>query len=123
MSDIITWSIDPGAYLEALTRHVADSIEADIVKLAESLTEQATAWMVQNHRWSNVTGETEAGLYSDVERVVRESVTLLLSYGPTSEHAWKLEANPKFSLLGDASDHIWPLLYRGAVEIVRKHSS
>jgi len=118
----VSWSIDPAEYLERLTRQKADAIERDIVRLVDSLAKQATAWLRENHRWQNVTGETEAGLYSDIERVVRESVTLLLSYGPTSEHAWRLEANPKFSLLGDASDNFWPLLLRGAQEIVRKHS-
>lgn len=122
MSDV-TWSIDPGAYLESYTRAVADSIEADIVALVDSLTEQATAYLKANHRWQNVTGETEAGLYSDIEHAVRQSVTLLMRYGPTSEHAWTLEANPRYALLGDASDHMWPLLYRGALEIVRRHSS
>jgi hypothetical protein len=118
----VSWSVDPSLYLEQLTRRKADAIERDIVRLAQSLLNEAEQYMKQNHRWSNVTGETEQGLYSDIEHAVRERVTLLMSYGPTSEHAWTLEANVRFALLGDAADAIWPLLYRGAVEICRRHS-
>lgn len=119
----ITWSIDPGAYAEAWTRQIADSIEADIVTMADGLTEQATAWMKQNARWNDVSGNARAGLWSDIEHVTRQSVTLLLSHDVTLDYTWFLEANPKTALLGGAADHLWPLLLRGAMEIVRKYSS
>jgi hypothetical protein len=118
----VTWNIDPAQYLERHTRAVADSIEADIVELVESLLNTAESWMKANHRWVNRTGDAEAALYTDIEHTVRQSVTLLMSHGPAIEYAWFLEANPSFALLGDASDHIWPLLYQGALTIVRRHS-
>lgn len=121
MNDV-TWSIDPAAYLERHTRAIAASIEADIVALADSLTEVATAWMKQNARWEDQTGDARAGLWSDIEHVARQSVTLLLSHDVTLDYVQFLEASPRTALLGDAADHVWPLLYQGALEIVRKYS-
>jgi hypothetical protein len=118
----VTWNIDPGAYLEAHTRAIADSIEADIVRLVDSLTEVATAWMQENARWQDQSGDARAGLWSDIEHVARQSVTLLLSHDVTLDYTWFLEANPRTALLGDTADHMWPLLYQGALEIVRRHS-
>lgn len=122
MSDIVTWNIDPGEYLAALTQQRIDAIEADIVRLVESLLNEVEAWMKANHRWQNRTGNAEAGLYADIEYAVRQSVYLLMSHDVTLDYTWILEANPRTALLGDVSDHFWPILLRGAREIVRRHS-
>lgn len=119
----ITWSIDPGEYLEALARQQADAIEADLVKLVDSMTDDVAAWMKQNARWNDQTGNARAGLYADIEHITRQAVYLLMSHDVTLDYTWALESNPRTALLGDTADHWWPVLYRGAVEIVRRHSS
>ncbi len=120
----ISWNIDPGAYLEALTRQKIDAIERDIVRLVNQLSNQAAQFMRAEARWTDRTGDARAGLYADVEHAVRESVTLLLSHGPAVEYADWLEYahRGRFEILSTTSDHFWPLLYRGAVEIVQRHS-
>ena len=122
MSDI-TWNILPEVSWGVLAQQQVDAIEADIVAFIDSLTEQVAQWLRDNHRWQNQSGDAEAGLYADILHAVRQSVYLLMSHGPAIEYAWILEANPKTTLLGDAADHWWPVLYQGAVEIVRRHSS
>lgn len=119
----ISWNITPEESWGALAQRQADSIEADIVSLVESLLDDVQSWMRANHRWQNVTGEAEAALYTDIEHVVRQSVHLLMSHGPAIAYAMILELNPKTALLGDAVDHWQPLLFRGVQEIVRRHSS
>lgn len=124
MSDlIVTWNIMPEASWAALVQQQVDAIEADIAAFVEGMTEQVTAWMKANHRWQNRTGDAEAGLYADIDHVVHQAVYLLMSHDATLDYTWFLEANPKFALLGDAADHFWPVLYHGAVDIVRRHSS
>lgn len=99
----------------------AAAIEAEVVALVDGITDQAAAWMKQNHRWENRTGAAEEGLYADLIVVAHQTVSLLLSHGPTIEYARWLEANPKFAVLGDAVDQFAPILFRGLQEIAKKH--
>ena len=120
----ISWNIDPGEYLERLTRQMADAIERDIVRLVDQLSDQAAVFMRDQARWTDRTGAARAGLYADVEHAVRESVTLLLSHGPAIEYAWYLEYahRSRWGILSDTVDNFTPLLFRGVQEIVRRHS-
>jgi hypothetical protein len=118
----VTWNVLPEEAWAALVKDRVDLIEADVVALIDGMTDEVTTWMRANHRWENRSGDAEAGLYADVEHVLKQSVHLLLSHGPAVEYAWFLEANPRYALLGDAADHFWPVLLRGVQEILRKHS-
>lgn len=118
----VSWNIDPGAYFAAITKQRVDAIEADAVQLINDLTEQAETWMKENARWNDVTGDARQALYADIEHMVRQSVTLLMSHGPAIDYAWALEGNPRTTLLGDAVDHWQPVVFRGVQEIVRRHS-
>lgn len=119
----ITWNITPEVAWEEIAKRQVDAIEADIKAFIEEMLDPVQQWMKENHRWKNQTGAAEEGLYADIEHIVRTIVYLVMSHGPAVEHAWILEANPRTALLGDAADHWWPVLYRGVVEIVGKHSS
>lgn len=123
MSDIITWNVQPDVAWGNLVQAQVDAIEADIVALVDGMTDQVAQWMRDNHRWTNRSGDAEAGLYADIEHVARTSVHLLISHGPAIEYAWILELNPRTALLGDTLDVWWPVLYQGILEIMRRHSS
>ena len=118
-----TWIVRPeqawGDYAEAF----ADAVEAQIVALAEGLTDEITQWMKENARWTDRTGEARANLYSDVIHVVRTSVTILMSHGPTIEYSVWLELHPYYGILGDAVDHFAPLVFRRTREILHKVSA
>lgn len=117
----ITWSRTPADAWAELARREADAIESETVALVDGLTDQAAAWMKENHRWQNRTGEAEAGLYADTLHMARQTVSMLLSHGPTIDYAGFLEANPKFAVLGDAVDWWAPVLFRGLQEIAKRH--
>lgn len=117
----VTWSRTPALAWSELARREADAIESEVVQFADSLTDQITAWMRQEARWNDVTGEARAGLYSDVIHTARQSVAILMSYGPTTFYDVYLEASPRTSLLGDVVDYWAPVIYRGAQEIARRH--
>lgn len=121
----ISWNITPDEAWGALAQAQVDGIEADIVALVNALLDEVQAWMRANHPWQNRTGAAEAGLYTDIEHVVRQSVTLLMSHGPAVPYAVFLEYahGGRWAILGDTSDRFWPVLYRGAVEIAQRHSS
>lgn len=117
----ISWSRTPADAWSELARMEAAEIEAETVALVDGVTDQAAAWMKENHRWQNVTGEAEAGLYADTLHVARQTVSLFLSHGPTITYARWLENNPKFGILGDSVDQFAPILFRGLQEIAKKH--
>lgn len=119
--NIVTWTRSPAQAWGELAALEAAAIEAETVALVDSVTDQATAWMKENHRWQNVTGAAEAGLYADTLVVAHQMVSLLLSHGPTIEYAHWLESNPRVALLGDAVDQFAPLLFRGLQEIAKRH--
>lgn len=119
----VTWNIDPGAYFAAITQQRVDAVKRDIVALVERLTDEVVAWMQQNARWQDDTGRARAGLWSDIEETTWQ-VYLLMSHDVTLDYTWFLEYAHagRFEILSSASDHFWPVLYRGVVEIVRRHS-
>ncbi len=125
MTDIITWNITPQESWGRLAQAQVNGIEADIVALVNAMLNEVQEWMRANHPWGNITGAAEAGLYTDIEHVARQSVTLLMSHGPAVPYAVFLEYAHagRWSILPDASDRFWPILYRGAMEIARRHSS
>lgn len=119
----VTWIRSPAQAWGELAAIEAAAIEAEVVAFADQLTDQITAYMRQEARWNDVTGEARAGLYSDVIHVVGQTVTILMSYGPLTFYDVYLEANPRTSLLGDVVDWAAPLVFRGAQEIAKRHSS
>lgn len=126
MSDnIVTWNITPADSWAALVQAQVNAIEADIVTLADSLTDQVAAWMKENARWTDQTGAARAGLYADIIHVAHEAVYLLMSHNVTLEYTWYLETAfaGRYSILDDTVDFWWPVFYRGVVEILRRHSS
>lgn len=124
MSDIITWSTNPADALAAHVQARVDAMEAEIVALANSLTDQIMVWMKQNARWTDRTGAARQGLYSDVEHMAREVVSILLSHNVTIDYAWFLEYAHagRFAILGDTIDFWTPIFLRGVAEIMRRHS-
>lgn len=120
----VSWTIDPGEYLAKLTQQRADAIEHDIENLMEHLRATAQVWMQENARWQDQTRHAREGLWADVEHVVRQSLTLLLSHDVTLDYVWFLEYAHagRFEILSSASDHFWPLLYQGVLAILRKYS-
>jgi hypothetical protein len=121
----VSWNITPEEAWSALVRQRVDAIEADIVRLIESLLDDAQNYMRSEARWQDRTGEARAALYTDIERVVRESVDLVMSHGPAIEYAVFLEYAyaGRYEILSSTYDQFWPIVYRGVVDIVRRHSS
>jgi hypothetical protein len=121
----ISWNIRPEDAWGALAEQQINAIEADIVALIENMLDKVQQSMRSEARWQDVTGDARAGLYTDIEYVVRQSVVLLMSHGPTIPYAIYLEYAHagRFAILGDTADRWWPVLYRDVGEIVRRHSS
>lgn len=117
----ISWSRTPAQAWSELAKREADAIESETVALVDGLTDQAAAWMKQEARWTDRTGQARANLYADTLHVARRMVSMLLSHGPTIDYARFLEANPQFAVLGDAVDWWAPVLYRGLLEIAKRH--
>lgn len=120
--DIAKWAAAFVPYCINQSTVLTEAVEADVVALVDSLTEEAMRWMKDNARWQDRSGDARAGLWADMEHVVHEAVYLLLSHDVTLDYTWFLEANPKFAVLGDAADYMRPMIQRGVSEIVRRYS-
>jgi hypothetical protein len=124
---VISWNIRPEEVWPRIVQAQVDAIEADIVALVNSLTDDATEFMQANHRWQNRSGLAEGSLNAYLLHGVRQFVYLVLSHGSAVivPYAWFLEYSfaGRFAVLGDAADTFWPVLYRGVIDILRRHSS
>lgn len=120
----LEWDSLPEDAWGDLTQVIVDAIEADIVAYIESLLDPIETWLKQNHPWQNRTGAAEAGLYTDIEHVVRESVTLLMSHGPAIDYAVFLEhaRRGRYSVLRPALDAWAAEIFQGVYQIVRRYS-
>lgn len=114
------WKVSPEQAFQALVKNYGEAIEAEIVRYADSLTDEIAEWMRTEARWTDRTGDARAGLYSDVIHSVRKSVTILFSHGPTIGYSVFLEAHPYYGIIADAIDHWGPVVFRGVQEIVEK---
>jgi hypothetical protein len=121
----VHWDVTPDVAWEGAAKLQAQRIEQDIVKLIESLLEQAQGYMRENARWQDISGDARSGLYTDIEMAVREFADLVMSHGPAIPYAWDLEtvSNGRYAILGDTYDHFAPLIYREVSAIIRRHSS
>ena len=119
------WVIRPEDVWPDLAQTQIDAIEADLVAMVDGMTDEVAAWMRDNARWNDQTGEARAGLYADIETVARRSVDLIMSHGPAISYSWWLETvnSGRYSVLPDAVDNWAPRLLREAREIVARHSS
>lgn len=119
------WIIPPDPAWAALAQGQIDAIERDLVALVDGYTSEVTAWLRAEARWKDDTGEARAGLYADMQHLVDESVTLVMSHGPAIPYAWYLEtvSRGRFAILPDALDYFAPRLLREVQAIVRRHSS
>lgn len=120
----VSWNVRPQDIWGALVQQRIDALEADIVALTESLLDQIQSYMRREAPWTDRTGFARSGLYTDIEHDVREAVRLLMSHGPAVWYSVFLEYahGGRFAILGQTSDHFWPIFYRGVTEIVRQHS-
>jgi hypothetical protein len=87
----VSWNITPEEAWGAQVQQQVDAIERDIVALIESLLDTVEGWMKVEARWQDRTGGVRAALYTDIERVVRESVDLVMSHGLAIEYSVFLE--------------------------------
>lgn len=115
------WNIPPEQYLPALTKNYAEALEADILRLADSLTDQIADWMRAEARWQDRTGNARAALYADVLHVARQSVTILVSHGPAIDYSVYLETS-RFGVISDTVDNFGPLVFNRMRELIAKRS-
>lgn len=114
-----SWTIPPDIAWSQLAESYVDTIEAEIVALAEKLSAELEQWMKANHRWQSRTDAAEAALYSIVYHVAHESVTIVASHGSLIDYGWILELSGK-GVIADAIDWFGPKLMQGVQEIVQR---
>lgn len=119
----LEWDNPPDRAWPNLVQAEADAIEAEVVAYVESLLDEVEAWLKTNAPWQDRTGEARANLYSDIEQVVRQSVTLLMSHGPHIPYSVFLEHGfrGRYSVLRPALDYWQPVIFEGVRQIVRRH--
>jgi len=120
----ISWTIRPDEAWGGLVEARVTQIESEIVRFAEALTDEIAAYMRAEARWEDRTGDARAGLYADVIHVAQQSVTILMSHGPTIWYSHYLEAvrGGFYGVLPDTVDHYMPVIFREVQRIVRGES-
>lgn len=117
------WTVTPEAAWIPLYAQRAEQIEAEIVALANQLTDDITEYMKQNAPWTDRTGDARANLYSVVQHAARRTVSILLSHGSLIPYGVYLEVlhAGRFAIIAPSVDVWGPQMLQGVQAILRRH--
>lgn len=118
----VSWRVTPEKAWGDVTEAQVNQAQAEIVAFCNSLTGEIAAWMKEEARWTDRTGDARDGLYSDVIRLATHSVSILMSHGPMIHYSYYLEVvrGGYFSILPETVDRYLPIVFRGVQEILNR---
>lgn len=116
------WQIRPEDAWPPFVQAQVDALEADLVQLAESMTEEITPFMQREARWTDRTGDARAALFSALIHEARRTVGILISHGSLIDYSVFLEYAHagRFEILSTTLDQFGPKFFQGVREIVRR---
>lgn len=117
------WTVTPEAAWIPLYAQMFEQIEAEIVAVAEQLTDEITEYMKQNAPWTDRTGDARANLYSVVRHAARQSIEILLSHGSLIPYGIYLELlhAGRFAIIAPSVDVWGPRMFHETQAILRRH--
>jgi hypothetical protein len=108
----ITWTKTPEDAWGELATAYASEVHKGVYAICQYYAAQISNWMKANAPWTDRTGNARQALYTDVEQVVNQMVTLILSHGV--EYGIFLETlnAGRYAIIGPALDHFAILIWR-----------
>lgn len=105
------WQITPEAAFGQLTAAYAQAIRNGVRQIARRRAPEIEAWMKNNARWTDRTGNARQTLHTEVEDMAFDMVTILLEHGVEYGVYLELSHGGVWGILGDAVDTWGPVVW------------
>lgn len=117
-----SWTITPEQAFLPLYAQYAETLEREIVALAERMTDEITEWMKANASWTDRTGEARDSLFSVVQHEARQMVSILISHGSLIPYGVYLELSHggRFAIIAPAIDQFGPRMFHEVQAILQR---
>ncbi len=107
----ITWQKRPSEAFPELATAYVSAIHAGVVAIMQAYAPEVENWMRDNAPWTDRTGNARQGLYTALEELVNETVTLILSHGVTYGKYLELCNAGRYAIIAPALDVFAPRIW------------
>lgn len=117
-----SWQVTPDAAFVPLYEQYGETLEREIIALAERMTDEITAYMKLNAPWTDRTGEARANLYSVVQTEAGQMVSILISHGSLIPYGVYLELAyaGRFAIISPTIDAFGPRVFREVQALLQR---
>jgi hypothetical protein len=105
------WQKTPEEAFTELAVEYEAAIHTAVRTLIQRYEPDIEAWMKQNARWTDRTGNARQALHTEVEEVLNQSVTLYLSHGVDYGVFLELSHGGAYAIIGPALDYFAPKIW------------
>ncbi len=115
----ITWQVPPSRAWADLADAYVTAIHKGVRAIAQRWAPEIANWMKDGAPWTDRTGNARQTLYTAVEEVVNQMVTIILSHGVYYGIFLELRNAGRFAIVNPALDHFAPLIWDDVVRMLR----
>jgi hypothetical protein len=112
MSFSFEWDITPETAFGQLTAAYAAAIRNGVRQIARRRAPEIEAWMKNNARWTDRTGNARQTLHTDVEDMALDMVQIILAHGVDYGVFLELAHGGVWGIIGDAVDTWGPVVWQ-----------
>jgi hypothetical protein len=107
----IIWDVPPERAFAELAAAYATAIHRGTYAIAHRWAPEISNWMKSNAPWTDRTGNARQTLYTEVQDVVNQMVTLIISHGVDYGIYLELKNAGRFAIVNPALDEFAPKIW------------
>lgn len=105
------WDIEPDDMLVDVAEQYSAAIHQAIYQIMRRYSAEIEAWMKSNAAWTDRTSNARQGLYSEVEDVVNQTVTIIFGHTMTYGIFLELANGGRYAIIAPAIDYFLPKIW------------
>lgn len=105
------WDVPPDEAFVELAEAYETAVHAGVAAIAKRYAPEIENWMKSNAPWTDRTGNARQTLHTEVEEVVNEMISLVLSHGVEYGKYLELSHGGRFAIIGPALDYFAPKMW------------
>ena len=114
-----TWEVTPEQAFDDLIKQYQQEIHSAIKTLANRYAPEIEAWMKQNAKWTDRTGNARQTLHTEVEEVSSIMIGIILAHGVDYGIFLELSHGGAWAIIGPALDSFAPKVWADVQALFR----
>ncbi len=114
------WDVPPSTAFPELAEAYATALHRGVYAIAQRWQPEINNWMKENAPWTDRTGNARQTLYTEVQDVVNEMVTIIMSHGVNYGIYLELKNAGRFAIVNPALDHFAPKIWADVKRMLAK---